>query len=74
MEHPRTYSAVDVNIYSSGGPGTEKIRGQCGKVPEIGACLREYLGVDVDKITEDLRKMALQGPSEEMEGEDRGAR
>ncbi|KAF7559444.1 hypothetical protein G7046_g4721 [Stylonectria norvegica] len=49
------HSAVDVNIYSSGGPGTEKIRGNVENT-EVGVFLREYLDVDVEKITEELRE------------------
>ncbi|KAK0630575.1 alkaline-phosphatase-like protein [Bombardia bombarda] len=52
------HSAVDVNVYSSGGPGTERIRGNVENT-EIGKFLHEYLSVDVDAITEELRsKMA----------------
>jgi alkaline phosphatase len=49
------HSAVDVNIYSSGGPGTEKIRGNVENI-EIGKFLREYLRVDVEEITEELKE------------------
>ncbi len=60
------HSAVDVNVYSSGGPGTEKIRGNVENT-EIGDFLREYLSVDVDKVTEELlSKMGAQGVSDEM--------
>ncbi len=60
------HSAVDVNIYSSGGPGTEKIRGNVENT-EIGDFLREYLSVDVDKVTEELQsKMDGQGVSDEL--------
>jgi len=47
------HSAVDVNIYSSGGPGTESIRGNVENT-DIGKFLRTYLGVDVDQITKEL--------------------
>jgi alkaline phosphatase len=57
------HSAVDVNIYSSGGPGTEKIRGNVENT-DIGEFLREYLDVDVDEITDELRKkMRLPSPA-----------
>lgn len=49
------HSAVDVNVYSSGGPGTDKIRGSIENT-EIGKFLREYLSVDVDAITKELNK------------------
>jgi len=48
------HSAVDVNIYSSGGPGTDRIRGNVENT-DVGKYLREYLGVDVDAITKELR-------------------
>ncbi|KAL2136119.1 hypothetical protein VTI74DRAFT_5342 [Chaetomium olivicolor] len=47
------HSAVDVNIYSSGGAGAEKIRGNVENT-EIGKFLSEYLDVDVDEITREL--------------------
>ncbi|CAM1510185.1 Fc.00g005200.m01.CDS01 [Cosmosporella sp. VM-42] len=49
------HSAVDVNIYSSGGPGTEKIRGNVENT-DVGKFLREYLSVDVEEITEELKE------------------
>jgi alkaline phosphatase len=49
------HSAVDVNVYSSGGPGTEKIRGNVENT-EVGEFLRHYLDVDVDSITKELRE------------------
>ncbi|KAB5570159.1 alkaline phosphatase-like protein [Coniochaeta sp. 2T2.1] len=49
------HSAVDVNVYSSGGKGTEKIRGNVENT-DIGKFLREYLSVDVDEITKELRE------------------
>lgn len=48
------HSAVDVNIYSSGGRGTEAIRGNVENT-EVGRFLHEYLDVDVDAVTEELR-------------------
>ncbi|KAL2181517.1 alkaline-phosphatase-like protein [Thermothelomyces heterothallicus CBS 202.75] len=47
------HSAVDVNIYSSGGPAAEKIRGNVENT-DIGKFLSEYLDVDVDAITKEL--------------------
>ena len=43
------HSAVDVNIYSSGGPGTERIRGNVENT-DVGRFLSRYLDVDVDEI------------------------
>ncbi|KAJ6779432.1 hypothetical protein PWT90_03889 [Aphanocladium album] len=48
------HSAVDVNIYSSGGPGTKAIRGNVENT-EVGDFLRRYLDVDVDSITKELQ-------------------
>ncbi|KAI0103860.1 alkaline-phosphatase-like protein [Nemania sp. FL0031] len=49
------HSAVDVNIYSSGGPGTEVLRGNVENT-EVGDFLREYLAVDVDAVTKKLNE------------------
>ncbi|OTA99112.1 hypothetical protein M426DRAFT_325458 [Hypoxylon sp. CI-4A] len=49
------HSAVDVNIYSSGGPGTDAIRGNVENT-DVGKYLREYLNVDVDAITKELNE------------------
>ena len=49
------HSAVDVNIYSSGGFGAEKIRGNVENT-DVGRFLRSYLDVDVDSITDELRE------------------
>ncbi|KAK4204416.1 putative alkaline phosphatase [Triangularia verruculosa] len=49
------HSAVDVNVYSSGGPGTEEIRGNVENI-DVGAFLRRYLDVDVEEITRELRE------------------
>ncbi|KAI2612444.1 alkaline phosphatase-like protein [Hypoxylon fragiforme] len=52
------HSAVDVNIYSTGGPGTNAIRGNVENT-DVGKYLRDYLNVDVDTITKELNdKMA----------------
>ena len=45
------HSAVDVNIY--GTSGTDRLRGNHENT-DVGKFLREYLDVDVDKITEEL--------------------
>jgi alkaline phosphatase len=55
------HSAVDVNIYSSGGGGAEKIRGNVENT-DIGKFLREYLAVDVDEITRELVEKMDLGP------------
>ncbi|KAI0393125.1 alkaline-phosphatase-like protein [Xylariaceae sp. FL0594] len=47
------HSAVDVNIYSSGGPGTEALRGNVENT-DVGKFLREYLDVDVEAVTKEL--------------------
>jgi alkaline phosphatase len=47
------HSAVDVNIYGSA--GTEALRGNHENT-EIGKFLRDYLDVDVDAITKELRE------------------
>lgn len=49
------HSAVDVNIYSSGGPHAEDIHGNVENT-DIGKFLRNYLVVDVDAITEELKE------------------
>ncbi|KAH7308111.1 alkaline-phosphatase-like protein [Stachybotrys elegans] len=48
------HTAVDVNIYSSGGHGTDKLRGNVENT-DVGAFLREYLDVDVEAVTKELR-------------------
>ncbi|OTA88561.1 hypothetical protein M434DRAFT_399021 [Hypoxylon sp. CO27-5] len=49
------HSAVDVNIYSSGGPGAEVLRGNVENT-DIGKYLREYLSVDVESVTKELNE------------------
>lgn len=49
------HSAVDVNIYSSGGPQAESIRGNVENT-DVGKFLRNYLDVNVGPITDELRK------------------
>ncbi|KAI2637282.1 alkaline phosphatase [Xylaria nigripes] len=58
------HSAIDVNIYSSGGPGTEALRGNVENT-EIGAFLAKYLSVDVDAITDELHQKMGKVMSEE---------
>lgn len=54
------HTAVDVNIYSSGGPGAESIRGNVENT-EVGRFLHEYLSVDVDAVTKELKeKMGIE--------------
>ncbi|KAF5013909.1 hypothetical protein FDECE_122 [Fusarium decemcellulare] len=64
------HTAVDVNIYSSGGPGTEAIRGNVENT-DVGKFLHNYLDVDLDEITEELKakmgKIDAQG-LEDLEG------
>lgn len=48
------HTAVDVNVYSSGGPGTDAIRGNVENI-EVGQFLSRYLDVDVEAITEELQ-------------------
>lgn len=59
------HTAVDVNIYSSGGAGAEAIRGNVENT-DVGRFLREYLDVDVESVTEELKeKMDLGALSDE---------
>lgn len=61
------HSAVDVNIYSSGGRGAEKIRGNVENT-EVGQFLSQYLDVDVDEITEELQqKLKVRPGAEQVE-------
>lgn len=48
------HTAVDVNIYSSGGEAAHDIRGNVENT-DVGKFLSRYLQVDVDEITEELR-------------------
>ncbi|KAH8894894.1 alkaline phosphatase-like protein [Thozetella sp. PMI_491] len=60
------HSAVDVYVYSSGGPGADKIRGNVENT-DVGKYLRHFLGVDVNKITKELNeKMDLRGLPEQV--------
>jgi len=47
------HSAVDVNIY--GTAGSDRIRGN-NENTDVGKFLREYLNVDVDQITKELKQ------------------
>ncbi|KAI0912937.1 alkaline phosphatase [Ustulina deusta] len=49
------HSAVDVNIYSSGGPGTDALRGNVENT-DVGEFLSRYLNVDVDAVTKELNE------------------
>ncbi|UNI17277.1 Alkaline phosphatase [Purpureocillium takamizusanense] len=49
------HTAVDVNVYSSGGPQAASIRGNVENT-DVGKFLSHYLDVDVDAITEELRE------------------
>lgn len=49
------HSAVDVNIYSSGGEAAEQLHGNRENT-DIGKFLREYLDVDVESITAELNE------------------
>ncbi len=48
------HSAVDVNVYSSGGPEAQRIRGNVENT-DVGEFLKGYLGVNVEAITKELR-------------------
>ncbi|KAM0323315.1 hypothetical protein ACHAQA_008907 [Verticillium albo-atrum] len=48
------HTAVDVNIYSSGGRDAEQIRGNVENT-DVGKFLRNWLNVDVAPITEELK-------------------
>lgn len=58
------HSAMDVNIY--GTKGTAKLTGNRENI-EVGVFLREYLSVDVDEITKELRRKMVvrEVPSQE---------
>ncbi|KAK4152849.1 alkaline phosphatase [Chaetomidium leptoderma] len=68
------HSAVDVNIYSSGGAAAEKIRGNVENT-DVGKFLSEYLDVDVEEITKELEEKLKGRPAighaeAQREGED----
>ncbi|KAJ4424120.1 vacuolar alkaline phosphatase [Gnomoniopsis sp. IMI 355080] len=49
------HSAVDVNIYSSGGPHAEDIHGNVENT-DVGKFLRGYLEVDTEAVTKELKE------------------
>ncbi|KDN71981.1 putative alkaline phosphatase [Colletotrichum sublineola] len=49
------HTALDVNVYSTGGEKAHKIRGNVENT-DVGKFLRGYLNVDVDAITAELKK------------------
>lgn len=55
------HSAVDVNVYASGGPEADRIRGNVENT-DVGQFLSHYLDVDVDAITRELRHKMVRGP------------
>lgn len=58
---------MDVNIYSSGGRGTEKIRGNVENT-DVGKFLRGWLDLDneVEDITKELvKKLGSKAPSQQ---------
>ncbi|EQK99854.1 repressible alkaline phosphatase precursor [Ophiocordyceps sinensis CO18] len=54
------HSAVDVNVYASG-PEADKIRGNVENT-DVGQFLSNYLDVDVDAITKELRHKMARAP------------
>jgi alkaline phosphatase len=58
------HSAVDVNIYSSGGAAAQKIRGNVENT-DVGKFLSAYLDVDVDEITKELEGKLKSAPMTE---------
>ncbi|KAM4062283.1 alkaline phosphatase domain-containing protein [Hirsutella rhossiliensis] len=62
------HSAVDVNVYASGGPEVDKIRGNVENT-DVGQFLSDYLDVDVDAITKELRHKMVRGPPRSTEAE-----
>ncbi|KAK1983891.1 alkaline phosphatase [Colletotrichum cereale] len=49
------HTALDVNVYSTGGDEAQKIRGNVENT-DVGKFLRGYLNVDVDAITAELKE------------------
>ena len=49
------HTAVDVNVYASGGAAAQSIRGNVENT-DLGVFLREYLEVDVDSVTKELKE------------------
>ncbi|CAK7210647.1 vacuolar alkaline phosphatase [Sporothrix curviconia] len=56
------HSAVDVNIYSSGGEAAQQLRGNRENT-DVGKFLHEYLSVDVESITAELKEKMIAGRS-----------
>jgi alkaline phosphatase len=70
------HSAVDVNIYSSGGAAADRLRGNVENT-DIGKFLRSYLDVEdhVADITKELgKKMEVKPPVMDMKAQQMGAR
>ncbi|KAI0873332.1 alkaline-phosphatase-like protein [Hypoxylon argillaceum] len=65
------HSAVDVNVYSSGGPGTDALRGNVENT-DVGKFLREYLAVDVDAVTRELNEKMGKSTRTAQQGESSG--
>ncbi|PHH52032.1 Repressible alkaline phosphatase [Ceratocystis fimbriata CBS 114723] len=65
------HTAVDVNIYTSGGANTSALQGDVENT-DVGKFLQDYLDVNVDDVTKDLRKAFKFDESEavNMEGQD----
>lgn len=63
------HTAVDVNIYSSGGATAEALRGNVENT-DVGKFLRDYLSVDVEAITEELKEKMDLGGEKALEGLD----
>jgi alkaline phosphatase len=61
------HSAVDVNIYSSGGAAAEQIRGNVENT-DVGKFLSEYLEVDVEEITRELEEKLKSAPGPKQVG------
>lgn len=74
------HSAVDVNIYSSGGKAAEAIHGNVENT-DVGKFLASYLDVDVEAITKELEEKLVvssvevtKGAADEVAEEGMGAR
>lgn len=65
------HTAVDVNVYSSGGAWAQPVQGNVENT-DVGKFLRDYLAVDVDEITKELLdhmdRYEVQGDVEGLEG------
>ncbi|RDA86229.1 hypothetical protein CP532_5085 [Ophiocordyceps camponoti-leonardi (nom. inval.)] len=58
------HSAVDVNIYASPGSDTDPLRGNVENT-DVGRFLSDYLDVDVDAVTRELRRKTKARPREQ---------